>query len=75
MIAMLELVFFGVLACSTLVATIAMLILFPRMRADHQAVLMALNGLAETHRLGFEALAIELHNLDARVKELENAHG
>jgi hypothetical protein len=75
MMATLELFFFGVLACSTLVATCAMIINFPRIRASHQAVLAVLNGMAETHRLGFEALTIELNKLDERVKELENAHG
>jgi hypothetical protein len=71
MIATLEMFFFGVLACSTLVATCMMIINFSRIRAGQEAVMTALRGLAETHRLGFEALTIELNKLDERVKELE----
>ena len=36
MIETLQMFFFGVLACSTLVATIVMLINFPRIRAGHR---------------------------------------
>jgi hypothetical protein len=71
MMATLELVFFGVLATSTLVATCAMIINFPHIRASQQMMLAALNGLDETYRLGFEALTLELNRLDERVQELE----
>ena len=75
MIEMLEMFFFGVLAASTLVATILMAFNFPRIRAGHEAVMVVLQSLAETHRLGFEALTIEMDKLDARVAELERTHG
>ena len=70
----LELFFFGVLATSTFVATCLMLVNFPRIRAGQQTLMAVLNGLGETHRLGFEALTIEMDKLDARVKELERTH-
>ena len=72
--ATLELFFFGVLACSTLVATCAMLINFPRMRAAQQAMLMNLNSLADTHRVTFQVYDAKVNQLEARVRQLEDTH-
>jgi hypothetical protein len=64
-----------VLAGLVLTATILMAVNFPRIHAAQAAVLMCLNGLSETNHLALEAVMIELRKLDARVKELEDAHG
>jgi DNA-binding TFAR19-related protein (PDSD5 family) len=71
MIATLQMFFFGVLACSTFVATILMAINFPRIRAANQAVMMILNSLADTHRVTYEIYDAKLNQLEERLQELE----
>lgn len=75
MIETLQMVFFGILACSTLVATCLMMVNFPRIRAGNQAVMFILKDMGETNRVVFEVVHAKLDQLDERVKDLERTHG
>lgn len=40
-------------------------------RAQHQSAMATLSTLGDTHRLGYETLAMSVRRLEQRVKELE----
>ena len=41
-------------------------------RAQHQATIVALASLGDTHKLGYEALTLAVQRLELRVQQLED---
>ena len=67
MIEIIAVIAMSVISVCLVVATVSLWV----MRHGNRAVLMALNGLGETYKLGYEVLTVENEKLEARVKRLE----
>ena len=67
----LELVFFGVLASSTLLATVLMAFNFPRIRQSQHELVGLLHALSHAQRLSSEVYDAKVNQLEERVRQLE----